>query len=72
MRRTRSNASLSCLPRPIWTERIGGSTGKLTRRQAMESHLRGKMSPKRRRKLSQDQPIAANDRREALRLLGMK
>jgi large subunit ribosomal protein L35 len=47
-------------------------TGKLKRRQAMESHLRGKMSPKRRRKLSQDQPIAANDRREALRLLGMK
>jgi ribosomal protein L35 len=38
----------------------------------MESHLRGKMSPKRRRKLSQDQPMAENDRREALRLLGLR
>jgi large subunit ribosomal protein L35 len=47
-------------------------TGKLKRRQAMESHLRGKMSPKRRRKLSQDQPMAENDRREALRLLGLR
>ena len=47
-------------------------TGKLKRRQAMESHMRGKMSAKRRRKLSQDQPIAQSDRREALRLLGLK
>ncbi len=47
-------------------------TGKLKRRQANESHLRGKMSPKRRRKLSQDQPLATNDRQEALRLLGLR
>ncbi len=47
-------------------------TGKLKRRQAMESHLRGKMSPKRRRKLSQDQPLATNDRPAALRLLGLR
>ena len=47
-------------------------TGKLKRRQAMESHLRGKMSPKRRRKLSQDQPLATNDRPLALRLLGLR
>jgi large subunit ribosomal protein L35 len=46
--------------------------GKIKRRQAMESHLRGKMSAKRRRKLTQDQPIADADRREAQRLLGLK
>jgi large subunit ribosomal protein L35 len=48
------------------------ASGKLKRRKAMESHLRGKMSPKRRRKLSQDQPIAEADRREVLRLLGLR
>ena len=48
------------------------SGGKLKRRQGMESHNRGKMSAKRRRKLHQDQPLHDNDRREALRLLGMK
>ena len=48
------------------------ANGALKRRQAMESHLRGKMSPKRRRRLSQDQPLAENDRREALRLLGLR
>ncbi len=48
------------------------ATGKIKRRQANESHLRGKMSPKRRRKLSQDQPMSANDRPEALRLLGLR
>ena len=46
--------------------------GKIKRRQAMESHNRGKMSAKRRRKLTQDQPLADADRREALRLLGLK
>ena len=46
--------------------------GKIKRRQAMESHLRGKMSAKRRRKFSQDQPMADADRREAQRLLGLK
>ena len=46
--------------------------GKLKRRKGMESHNRGKMSAKRRRKLQQDQPLPDNDRREALRLLGMK
>jgi large subunit ribosomal protein L35 len=46
--------------------------GKITRRKAMESHLRGKMSPKRRRKLSQDQPLAKADYNEALRLLGKR
>ncbi len=48
------------------------ATGKIKRRQANESHLRGKMSPKRRRKLSQDQPMSTNDRPEALRLLGLR
>jgi large subunit ribosomal protein L35 len=48
------------------------ANGKLKRRQANESHLRGKMSAKRRRKLSQDQPLSDNDRREALRLLGLR
>jgi len=46
--------------------------GKLTRRKAMESHLRGKMSAKRRRALTQPQPLADADRREALRLLGKR
>jgi large subunit ribosomal protein L35 len=46
--------------------------GKLKRRQAMEAHNRGKMSAKRRRKLTQDQPLADADRREALSLLGRK
>ena len=46
--------------------------GKIKRRKGMESHNRGKMSAKRRRKLHQDQPLHDNDRREALRLLGMK
>lgn len=48
------------------------SAGVITRRQAMESHLRGKMSAKRRRKLSQDQPLAKADYKEALRLLGKR
>jgi large subunit ribosomal protein L35 len=48
------------------------ASGKIKRRQAMESHLRGKMTPKRRRKLTQDQPLAEADRREALRLLGLR
>ena len=48
------------------------ASGMIKRRQAFESHLRGKMSPKRRRKLSQDQPLADSDRREALRLLGRR
>ncbi len=48
------------------------ATGKIKRRQANESHLRGKMSPKRSRKLSQDQPMSTNDRPEALRLLGLR
>jgi large subunit ribosomal protein L35 len=48
------------------------ASGKIKRRQAMESHLRGKMTPKRRRKLSQDQPLADADRPEALRLLGLR
>ena len=51
--------------------KITGS-GKLKRRQAMESHMRGKMSAKRRRKLSQDQPLSEADRPEALRLLGLR
>ncbi|MBM3680945.1 MAG: 50S ribosomal protein L35 [Actinobacteria bacterium] len=46
--------------------------GKIARRQAMESHLRGKMTAKRRRKLSQDQPMAKADYKEALRLLGKR
>ena len=54
-------------------KRIKVTAGKkLIRRQAMESHLRGKMSSKRRRALSQPQPLADADRREALRLLGMR
>jgi large subunit ribosomal protein L35 len=48
------------------------ANGKIKRRQAMESHLRGKMSPKRRRKLTQDQPLADADRPSALRLLGLR
>ena len=48
------------------------SKGKISRRQAMESHLRGKMTAKRRRKLSQDQPLAKADYNEALRLLGTR
>jgi len=48
------------------------ATGKMKRRQAMEAHNRGKMSAKRRRKLTQDQPMADADRREAQRLLGLK
>lgn len=46
--------------------------GKISRRKAMESHLRGKMSPKRRRQLSKDQPLAKADYPEALRLLGKR
>ncbi len=46
--------------------------GKLVRRKAMESHMRGKMSPKRRRALSQDHAVSGNDRLEAMRLLGLK
>jgi large subunit ribosomal protein L35 len=46
--------------------------GKLLRRKANESHLRGKKSAKRRRKFHQDQPLSEADRREALRLLGLK
>jgi large subunit ribosomal protein L35 len=46
--------------------------GKITRRQAMESHNRGKMSPKRLRKLGKAQPLAKNDYPEALRLLGKR
>ncbi|MGA0122965.1 MAG: 50S ribosomal protein L35 [Gaiellales bacterium] len=48
------------------------SKGTITRRQAMEAHLRGKMTAKRRRKLSQDQPLAKSDYKEALRLLGKR
>ncbi len=48
------------------------ANGKIKRRQAMEAHLRGKMSPKRRRKLSQDQPLATSDHKSALRLLGKR
>jgi large subunit ribosomal protein L35 len=48
------------------------ANGKLLRRKAMESHLRGKMSPKRRRQLSKAQPLSEADRREALRLLGLR
>ena len=48
------------------------ATGKISRRQAMEAHKRGKMSAKRRRKLTQDQPLADQDRREVLRLLGRR
>jgi large subunit ribosomal protein L35 len=48
------------------------ANGKLKRRQAMESHNRGKMSAKRRRKFHQDQPVSAADRPEALRLLGLR
>ena len=47
-------------------------TGKIARRQAMEAHLRGKMTAKRRRKLSQDQQMAKADYKEALRLLGKR
>ncbi len=46
--------------------------GKIKRRQAFESHNRGKMSAKRRRKFHQDQPLAAVDYPEALRLLAKK
>jgi large subunit ribosomal protein L35 len=48
------------------------SKGTITRRQANEAHLRGKMTAKRRRKLSQDQPMAKADYPEALRLLGKR
>jgi large subunit ribosomal protein L35 len=46
--------------------------GKLLRRHAMESHLRGKKSAKLRRELSQDHALSDNDRKEALRLLGKR
>jgi large subunit ribosomal protein L35 len=48
------------------------SAGTVTRRQAMEAHKRGKMSAKRRRKLTRDQPLADQDRPEVLRLLGLR
>jgi hypothetical protein len=38
----------------------------------MEAHKRGKMSAKRRRKLTRDQPLAHQDRPEVLRLLGRR
>lgn len=46
--------------------------GKITRRQAMESHNRGKMSAKRRRKLSQPQALADANKPNVLRLLGKR
>jgi ribosomal protein L35 len=48
------------------------SKGTITRRKANEAHLRGKMTAKRRRQLSQDQPMAKADYPEALRLLGKR
>ena len=48
------------------------SKGTITRRKANEAHLRGKMTAKRRRQLSQDQPKAKADYPEALRLLGKR
>ena len=46
--------------------------GKITRRQAMESHNRGKMSAKRIRKLTKAQPVAKADYPEVMRLLGKR
>jgi large subunit ribosomal protein L35 len=48
------------------------AAGTITRRQAMEAHKRGKMSAKRRRRLSRDQPLSHQDRPEVLRLLGSR
>ena len=45
--------------------------GKLLRRRAMKSHLLEKKSPKRKRSFRRDTPLAASDRREVRKLLGL-
>ena len=45
-------------------------TGKLLRRQAMESHYLEKKSAKRKRGFRQAEPVAPRDVREVKRLLG--
>ena len=45
-------------------------TGKLLRRPAMSTHLLGKKSPKRKRRLRRDFEIVGSDRREVKKLLG--
>ena len=45
--------------------------GKLLRRRAMKSHLLEKKSSKRKRSFRRDAPLAASDRREVRKLLGL-
>ena len=49
--------------------RVTGS-GKLMREQANKRHLLEVKSPRRKRKLSQDQPVAPADVRQVKKLLG--
>jgi large subunit ribosomal protein L35 len=45
-------------------------TGKLTRRRAMQSHLLGKKSPKRKRGFRKDVPVAKADVKNVKKMLG--
>ena len=45
--------------------------GKILRRRAMKSHLLEKKSPKRKRSFRRDAPLAASDRKDVKRLLGL-
>ena len=47
-------------------------TGKLLRRRAMQSHNLEKKSPKRKRRFTQDQPVAESDAKGVKKLLGMR
>ena len=49
--------------------RVTGS-GKLMREQAGKRHLLEVKSPRRKRKLSRDQPVAGSDLRQVKKLLG--
>ena len=44
--------------------------GRLLRRHAMKSHLLERKSPKRKRRFSKDDPVAAQDERGIKKLLG--
>ena len=48
------------------------ATGKLLRRQAMQSHNLEKKSPKRKRSFSKDEPVAKSDRDKVKKLLGLR
>ena len=47
-------------------------TGRALRRRAMQSHNLEKKSPKRKRRFSQDQPVAPGDEKTILKLLGRR